>query len=46
MGENLANLDMLSHGKLMMKCIYCHVYQGNSQGRGKLMLYNYSTNNP
>ena len=46
MGESLAKLDtfyMTNKVLLMMKRFYCHVYQGNSQGSGKLN--DYSINN-
>ena len=39
MGETLAKLDsfyVTNKVLLMMKRIYCHVYQSNSQGSGKL----------
>ena len=37
MGETLANLDTL-YVLLIVKWIYCHMYQGNSQGSGKLTI--------
>ena len=46
MGEALANLDtfyVTNYVLLTTKRIYCHVYQGNSQGSGKLN--GYSINN-
>ena len=46
MGEALANLDTFYVTNLVLlttKRIYCHVYQGNSQGSGKLN--GYSINN-
>ena len=42
MGETLAILDtfyVTNKVLLMKKRIYCHVYQGNSQGSGKLNDY-------
>ena len=35
---------MTKYVLLLMKWIYCHVYQINNQGNGKLN--NYNTNNP
>ena len=46
MRETLANLDtfcVTNYVLLMIKYVDCHMYQGNSQGSGKLN--NYSTDN-
>ena len=46
MRETLVHLDtfyVTNYVSLMMKWVYCHMYQGNSQGSGKLN--NYSTDN-